>query len=185
MKTKYIFLLFVIVALMQLLVPAKMIADQEDILETGTAFKFKTIPVDPSDPFRGKYIVLNYKLNSVKVTDSTLALKEKLYLYVKNDSLGYATVDQITSKLIDANSNYIIIKDYWYYAQQKELNFDLPFDRFYMKETKAKKAEDVYREALRDSLPNNIYGLVYIKEGDAVLKDVIVNNESIAKYVED
>ena len=54
-----------------------------------------------------------------------------------------------------------------------------------MEETKAKPAEDVYRKAHRDSLPNNIYGLVYIKDGEAVLKDVIINGMSISKYVEE
>ena len=56
MKTLYIFILFIIVVCAQLFVPSQMIFQQEDVLKTGTAFKFKTQPVDPSDPFKGKYI---------------------------------------------------------------------------------------------------------------------------------
>ena len=66
-----------------------------------------------------------------------------------------------------------------------EVDFDLPFNRFYMEETKAKPAEDSYRKAHRDSLPSNIYASVYIKNGEAVLKDVIIDGVPIARYVED
>jgi len=46
-------LIFALVALAQLYVPAKMVWNQESILEEGTEYKFKTAPVDPNDPFRG------------------------------------------------------------------------------------------------------------------------------------
>lgn len=44
---------FILVAIVQLYVPAKMILDREDILDTGKEYKFKTEPIDPNDPFRG------------------------------------------------------------------------------------------------------------------------------------
>ena len=50
------------------------------------------------------------------------------------------------------------------------MNFQLPFNTFYMEETKAYDAEMAYVEANRDSLSNNIYALVYIKDDHAVLK---------------
>ena len=48
----------------QIVVPAHMIYQQEDAIDTGVAYKFKTEPFDPSDPFRGKYITLNYEIDS-------------------------------------------------------------------------------------------------------------------------
>ena len=53
-----------------------------------------------------------------------------------------------------------------------------------MEESKAKPAEDAYRKAQRDTIPNNTYALVYIKEGKAVLENVIINEVPIADYVE-
>lgn len=41
MKTIHIFIVFILVAVAQLILPAQMIFNQEDILKTGTAFKFK------------------------------------------------------------------------------------------------------------------------------------------------
>lgn len=70
MKTIHIFLIFVLVAALQLFIPAQMILKQETILKKGTAYKFKAQPVDPSDPFKGKYINLNYEIDSFKTNDS-------------------------------------------------------------------------------------------------------------------
>ncbi|MFE3848617.1 GDYXXLXY domain-containing protein [Flavobacterium sp. LB3P45] len=42
-------------------VPLQMIFNQENIINTGTKFKFQTVPLDPHDAFRGKYITLFVK----------------------------------------------------------------------------------------------------------------------------
>ncbi len=183
-KLKYLFTLFVLIALVQLFVPLQMILGQEDILDKGTAYKFKTEPVDPSDPFRGKYITLRYAINSVTTKDSTWLRQDDVYVYVKEDSLGFAEVDQVSKAPLAIDKDYVLAKVNWYNKNTKNLRFNLPFNRFYMEESKAKPAEDAHRKAQRDTLPNNTYALVYIKEGEAVLKDVIINEVSIADYVE-
>ena len=185
MKTLHIFIIFIIVAIAQLFIPAKMILNQEDILDTGTAYKFKTQPVDPSDPFRGKYITLRYDIDSGQSNDTLWNRKEDVYVYLKKDNLGFAELYKISKEQLEIENDYVIAEVNRYNKKTKNLTFNLPFNRFYMEETKAKPAEDAYRKAQRDSLPNNIYGLVYIKDGEAVLKDVIVNDVSIAKYVEE
>ena len=53
-----------------------------------------------------------------------------------------------------------------------------------MEETKAYDAEVAVRNNQRDSIQNNTYALVYIKNGEAVLNDVIINDMSIKDYVE-
>ena len=185
MKTLHIFIIFILVALAQLFIPAKMILGQEDILETGTVYKFRTQPVDPSDPFRGKYITLRYDMNSGEANDTLWNRKEDVYVYIKKDSLDFAELHKLSKEPLDIENDFIIAEVNRYNKKTKKLTFNLPFDRFYMEETKAKPAEDAYRKAQRDSLSNNIYGLVYIKDGKAVLKDVIINDVSIAKYVEE
>ena len=191
MKTLHIFSISIIVALAQLFIPAKMILGQEDILDTGTVYKFKTEPVDPNDPFRGKYITLRYEIESARTHDDSWERNDDAFLYLEIDSLGFAKVDTISKQKLPRKNDYINLKinrfdnQNWTRNFAYQVHFNLPFNRFYMEETKAKPAEDVYRKAQRDSLPNNIYGLVYVKEGEAVLKDVIINDMSIAKYVEE
>lgn len=53
-----------------------------------------------------------------------------------------------------------------------------------MDETKAYDAEVAVRNRQQDSLPNNTYAIVYVKNGDAVLNDVIIDAISIKDYVE-
>ena len=61
MNNKRNLILLLLLVCLQLFVPAKMIYDHEAILNKGKVFKFKTAPVDPSDPIRGKYITLQFE----------------------------------------------------------------------------------------------------------------------------
>lgn len=184
MKTKYIILIFIVVAIVQLIVPINMIASKEIVLKTGTLYKFKTRPVDPTDLFRGKYIVLNYAVNQAKTKDSLWQRDEYVYVYIQTDSLGFAQVKQVSKNKLPINNDYIIANVRWYNKHEQLLHFNLPFNRFYMEESKAKPAEDAVRRAQRDSLPNTVYALVAVKDDETVLKDVMVNDISINDYVE-
>ena len=185
MKTIHIFLIFIAVVLLQLFVPAKMIFDREVVLETGTVYKFKTRPIDPSDPFRGKYVTLQYDMSTAKSVDSTLQRGDKIFVYIETDSLGFAKLHSVskTEKLI--NKDYVEAKVQWYNSKSKSINFDLEFNRYYMEEFKAKPAEDIYRayNRRRDTL-NTTYASVAVKDGEAVLKDVYINDKSILYYIE-
>jgi len=185
MKTIHIFLIFVAVVILQLVVPAKMIYDNEDVLKTGVVYKFKTQPIDPSDPFRGKYVTLRYALNSAKSLDSSLQRGERVLLYLEKDSLGYAKVKQVNKTELDIGNDFIEVDVDWYDYNTKTVRFKLPFSRYYMEESKAKPAEDIYRRYNRRSdTINQTYALVAIKSGDAVLKDVYIDDKPIVYYIE-
>tara|TARA_R110002050_G_scaffold273113_1_gene417028 strand:+ start:18301 stop:18867 length:567 start_codon:yes stop_codon:yes gene_type:complete len=185
MKTIYLFIIFIVVALAQLFIPTQMILNQESILKKGISYKFKTQPVDPSDPFRGKYINLNYEINSFKTTDSLWQRNESIYVYLTNDSLGFAKIDTVSKSVLTENRNqYVKVKAGYYDNYSKKINIQFPFNKYYMEETKAYDAEVAVRNRQRDSLPNNTYALVYVKEGEAVLDDVVIDEISIKDYVE-
>lgn len=185
MKTKYIFILFIVVAFVQLAIPAQMIFKQEAVLENGVAYKFKTRPIDPSDPFRGKYITLDFDINSFKTKDSLWERNEDILVYLATDSLGYAKIDTISRSILPNNSkDYVKAKAYWYSNYSKSVSIRFPFDKYYMKETKAYNAELAVRDRQLDSLPNNTHALVYVNEGEAVLEDVIIDDMSIKDYVD-
>ncbi len=184
MKTINLLVIFIIVALVQIFVPAQMIFNQEKIIDTGVAYKFKTQPIDPSDPFRGKYIVLNYEVDTFKTSDSLWNYGEDVYVYLNQDSLGFAQVNQVSKFELKGHKDYVMAEVNWYNRNEAELHFNLPFDRYYMEETKAYDAELAVRNSQRDSVPNSAYALVYVKEGEAVLDDVIINQVSIKDFVE-
>ncbi|RZN82250.1 MAG: hypothetical protein EVB11_09125 [Winogradskyella sp.] len=189
MKKIYILIAFCVLALIQIFIPAQMVLSQETVLEKGKPYKFITRPIDPNDPFRGKYITLRYEISSFKTLDTTWQRGDDVYVYIK-DSLGFAKLDTISKQKIVRDTDYVIGKAKWLNRKNNwnknptRLNFNLPFNRFYMNENKAKPAEDAVRFRRNDSTIKSVYGLVHIKDGTSVLKDVIINSISIKDYVE-
>lgn len=184
MKTIHIFLIFILIVIVQLFVPIKMIFDKEDILDTGTIYKFRTQPIDPNDPFRGKYITLNYEIDSFESRDTTWQRGEEVFVYLEKDESNFAQIKTVSRTILNSKNDYVKAKVSWYYKRDKVVNFDLEFDRYYMEEFKAKPAEDIYRQynRRRDTM-NQTYALVAVKNGEAVLKDVLINDKPIKDYI--
>ena len=97
-----------------------------------------------------------------------------------------AKVEAVSKVKLPIQNDYIIATTNWYYNTNKTLRFNLPFNRFYMEESKAKPAEDLVRRNRRngrnrDTLSNKTYALVYINNGDFVLKRAFIFFISAAK----
>lgn len=175
---------FILMVIIQIAVPAKMIWDKESILDSGKEFKFETEPVDPTDPFRGKYIVLSYKENSLEFeTTDTWFSGENIYVILKTDEKGFSTIESVSKEKPLENVDFVKAEvEYVSGDRFKIINIAYPFDRFYMEESKAYPAEQEYRESQLDSTKTT-YALVNIKNGDAVLKDVLIDGISIREIV--
>ncbi len=182
---RFVLIAFVLVALAQLYVPAKMIFDREKILREGKEYKFKTAPVDPTDFFRGKYITMSYEENSFKVpATETWDSDENIYVQLTTDKDGFAKILSVSKVYPHHDADYVKAKVNIVEYNSNDLTkivFEYPFDRFYMEEFKAGDAEEAYRESLRDSAKST-YALVSIKDGEAVLKDVMIDGISIKEY---
>lgn len=181
---KIIWICFALLVLLQLWVPASMIYNRESVLKNGKAFKFRSAPVDPNDPFRGKYIILRFEENiyreqhGINWVDVTTA-----YAQLTMDSAGYAGILYLHKKKPETSSDYIKVKIAKNFSNSaNEVFIEWPFDRFYMEESKAGAAEQVYIKSTADS-SNTTYALVKVKDGDAVLQDVFINNKPIASYI--
>lgn len=177
---------FILVALVQLAIPGKMIWNREKILEIGKEFHFQTAPIDPTDPFRGKYIILTYLENSFTVEDQRDWYEgEDIYLILKNNIKGLATIESVTKEKPDEKTDYLKVKlDFISGNIVKELHFTYPFDRFYMEESKAYAAEHLYFEYQNDTTKTT-YAVVRIKNGNAVLEDVMIDGVPIGKLVKE
>ena len=177
---------FILMCIAQLFVPAKMITGQEDVLKTGKVFKFRTAPVDPNDPFRGKYITLNYQDDEFPAPDMNIlkGKNQQLYVELKTDGDGFAKIINV-SKIRPAHPDYIISNNHYQTRRNNQdlISIQFPFDRFYMEEFKAPAAEKAYRESNRDTSVVT-YALVYIKDGDVVLEDVVMDGISIKDQAE-
>lgn len=172
---------FVVMVLAQWFVPGQMIYEQELVLTEGIPYKFKTTPIDPSDPFRGKFIVLNYEMNKVKKPSEDIVWDDDIYVYIKTNKDGFAIATHASKTLLDTEQDYVIAKANNPF--EDTLSFDLPFNILYMDENKAYDAEVAVRRATRDKVAKNCYGLVFVKGGRAVLSDVFIDNISVKNYV--
>ena len=83
MTTQLRFGLFVLLALLQLSFPGKLVFDSNKVLWLGTELKFETRPVDPADPFRGRYVALNFAANQFYFYASErFALGDGLHVHI-------------------------------------------------------------------------------------------------------
>jgi uncharacterized membrane-anchored protein len=196
MKSKSIFLIaFILLVIAQLFVPIQMIRSQEDTITTGKILKFRTVPIDPYDAFRGKYIYLNFANDRVGITKETKNLANNDDVFVTfRDSAGYALVATVSRTEPTVSSEYIKAKVDYVDNRTAKFNIalahdnrlfvyiDYPFDRFYMNEDKAPEAEKVYNGFSND-LKKNVYAEVAIKNGIGVVRDVFVDGIPIKDYV--
>lgn len=183
---KFLFIAFILVAIIQLGVPAKMIWDKENVLKSGKEFKFETAPVDPTDPFRGKYIALNYKENTYSSDDSsTWKEGDNIYVILKTNAEGFAVIDRVSKDKPAGDSDFVKAKIQSISGlRSNKITLAYPFDRFYMEESKAYEAEQVYNNTQRSS-EEPTYALVHIKNGQAVLNDVVIGGVSIVEKVKE
>jgi uncharacterized membrane-anchored protein len=181
---KMIMVLFAVMCLAQWIVPGKMVYDSENTIAEGTLYKFKTAPIDPSDPLRGKYITLNFQENFLQFTDSAEWQRgDQIFVTFTTDSAGFALPEQIYHERPEAGSYLETFVDHInHYGGDHEAWYKLPFDRFYVEESKAQQAEDLYWKAQRDSV-QIVYALVSIGQGQAVLQDVIINDKPIIDII--
>ncbi len=186
MNNKYFLLIiFVFVAAAQIYVPASMILEREDILTTGKTFKFKTAPVDPNDPMRGKYITLSFDANSFKTYgEQQFNQGENVFVHLKDDLEGFVEIENISAENPGKEIDFVKAEIWYinYNNDTSDISISYPFDRYYMEESKALKAETMYAESLSDSTTTT-YAVVKIKDGEAVLEDVMIDGISIKELV--
>jgi len=186
MKNKNLIVIaFFVLALVQLAVPMQMISHNNDILDNGQLYKFKAQPIDPYDAFRGKYIYLNFDESTIFTKDS-IVNNIPYVAILGTDKKGFAKITKLRRKPI-ANEDYITLKSIYSYRvfpneKRFSVTINFPFDRFYMNEYKAPKAEKTYNSSVRDT-SKNVYALVAVKDGEAIIKDVMIDGISIKDYV--
>lgn len=178
---------FVLMVAAQWYAPLSMVYDAEKVVDEGTEYKFKTAPVDPSDPFRGKYITLNFEAETYYPADTTeahLPEQKEIYAVLTRDPAGYATVLQLLESRPPDGLDYMTTEIYYVYrnadTNEPVISLNFPFTRFYMEESKASEAERLFWG--RDT--TSVYwAKVSVHNGNTTLTDVMVNDRSIVDVV--
>ena len=171
--------IFALVATIQLAVPASLIVRHELTLRQGTAYKFKTAPVDPYDAFRGRYVALRFEQNhGTLAPNNKLERGQKAYATLTTDKDGFAKFTAV-SATPPADKPYLRAHVSW--ANGSTVNLELPFDRFYMEEKLAPDAERAYSQNNRRGQTNTTtYALVRIRNGTGVIENLFIGDKPIA-----
>ena len=185
MNKRWLVAALVVVAAVQVAVPVTMILQREAILRNGRAYKFQTQPVDPYDAFRGRYVQLAFEQNHAPWhSHDEWQYGMELFASVEEGTNGFAVIREI-APVRPEQGDYLKVAT-THRGWGKDANsvyFTLPFDRYYLEETKAPQAEKMYREHNRRNFTNsNTYAVVRIKDGDAALADLYVAGKPIRDY---
>ncbi len=158
-------IIFLIVALAQLAVPASMLWKRQRILREGRVWKFRTAPVDPVDAVRGRYLSLRFTAERADAPAPLPDGEGLTYVSLANDPEGFAVVDEIGYEP-KAGDNVIRAEYYGFYEGKVNLRF--PFDRFWVNEGDAMAAEGAYQAHGKD----DGYVTVRVGRGDAAIEEL-------------
>lgn len=173
-------ILFAVAALLQWMVPANMIFKSNKVIDIGKTFRFKVQPVDPAHPFAGRYMALRFTENRTPAKpDLKIEHGTGLYAEIVTKDNQYAGIRDVSLLPFTQTRDYIKITVK--YHDPDYIYIEYPFERWYMKESKAIDAEKRLNAMLQDST-STVYAEVKILNGSAVLQDVIVNNQSISSW---
>jgi uncharacterized membrane-anchored protein len=86
----------------QIAIMASVVVKREALLATDNTVVLRTAPVDPRDPFRGDFVILDYEVNAVDVSLANPLIAEeqgdvyrRVYASLKVDDSGLASVTKL------------------------------------------------------------------------------------------
>ena len=184
-KRNLILLGFVIVAVVQLAVPAWMIIEREQTLREGAVFKFKTRPVDPADAFRGRYVLLSLEPDTVAVTNVDMWRRDqKAFAVLGTGADGFATVKRL-ERTPPVGELALQVRAMWpdHSTSRVHINWQ-GLDRYYMTEAKAPEAETAYRDHNRRT--NQTCAItVRVRGSVGVIENLYIADQPIQEWLKD
>ena len=164
-----------LVALAQLAVPGSLIWKREQTLRRGSVWKFRTAPVDPVDAFRGRYIALEFDVETHEIAAAPAADEvDTVFVTLRTDAEGFAEIDQLTTTR-PAGDDFIA-------ARLIGKRVSLPFDKYWVTERDAPAAEEAYRaQSRRDK--RNAFATVRVFRGDGALEQLYLDNQPLGEYL--
>lgn len=173
-KASRIFLISAaVMCVLQWLVPGAMILRHEAVLARGEEIKIRCQPIDPVDPFRGRYVRVRLDLpmpERFQMPDD-FQQRERLFAKLQRDADGFVEVTEVTVE--PPGSGLYLSGTYPTWRR----TFDLGLDRYYMNERLAPEAEKLVLSGIRqDSV---VWASVKVWKGRSVLSGLYVDGVPI------
>lgn len=178
-----------LLALVQWAVPAAMIHGQQKTLAEGEVYRFRNAPVDPADPFRGRYVTLSFDAACVPKDVAHGDMNARpLYALLGQDVDGYATVARLSDSRPGQGDYVNVRRSRWDSGcLGSELRVDFPFNRYYLPEDLAPRAESAYRDMTSRSSGEvgrvAAYVGVRVREGHAALEELYLDGKPLRQFL--
>jgi len=168
-------IVFVLLAFAQLAVPGSLIWKREHTLRQGSVWKFRTAPVDPVDVFRGRYVALQFEVETQQISPPENAgYSDTVFVTLKQNADGFAEIDQVSATK-PAGDDFLT-------AELSGKTISLPFDKYWVTERDAPAAETAYRNLSRRD-KQNAFATVRVFRGDAALEQLYLDNQPLGDYL--
>ena len=176
--------LLVLVAVVQIAVPAGIALQQEATLCWGRQIKVAIQPVDPSQPFMGRYVALQFRDLNIYDESGKFREDEAVYVALEDDANGFAHAKAILAAP-PGNQAYIPARIGGSSGGQAVY----AFNRFYLMEENAPQVEQ--RLAARRTVPGvnlqsrttNAYVTVRVWKNTATLEQLYIDNLPVDEFL--
>ncbi|MBV6405390.1 MAG: GDYXXLXY domain-containing protein [Flavobacteriales bacterium] len=182
-------LLLLLIALAQLAVPAWMVWRHERVRLHGHEHRFRTGPIDPRDPLRGEYVVLDFEAATGHFELPPEWAEGTLYAALGTDSAGFATIERLSTETPDGDHLAVRVEPWTVNSEDRTASrVTLPFDRYYVEEGSGPQAEALLRPDRMDDgsvEPRPAHAVVRVLDGRAVLVDLVIDGRPLTDWLND
>ncbi len=169
LKRHGLWVVFAAMVIAQLGFPISSIVGMNDVLKSGTEFKIKTRLVDPADPFRGRYVAIGVELDIPEPLQGEVQYGRDAFIRLRQGADGFAEVVEVSGAPL-AGDGVLHLNDVFGRGE----TIRLPYDRYYMQESIAPKAEAVYNRERE-----NAFVTIRVKNGVGAVSGLYINDTRI------
>lgn len=177
MKLRTLGLAILASAVIQTVWVGKMITDRAAILRDGTEVLLETGFVDPRDLFRGHYVTLNLEISQI----DAIALGFGGAADLERDTPIWVSIEKGDNNfwrptgihLSDPDGLLAIRGNFRSSWDNRMINIDFPFDRYFAPHERALELEDLRQEQRLGIV------LAVMPDGSAAVKGIVIDGEPI------
>lgn len=174
--------LWIVLALVQLAVPAWMIVGEERILRDGRPLKLHTRPVDPADVFRGRYVALGYHVEQAprELVRGHFEHGDTAYLELREGADGFG---ELVALHKEKPPGELVLTAKVNFLTPEMVGVELPFNRYYMDENMAPHAETAVG-ALEPERPD-AWVTIRVLGGRGVIEELYLGGKPVRDFLLD